>query len=51
MNTMMKWLVVGAMGYGGFMLYKKYNPDYKKDIKQTVEKMTNKVKEMNENMM
>ncbi len=51
MNKMMKWLAIGAMGYGGFMLYKKYNPDYKEDIKNSVDKMANKVKEMNKNMM
>ncbi len=47
----MKILALGAMGYGGFWLYKKYNPDYKRDIKKYVDKMANRVEEMNENMM
>ena len=51
MNKMMKMLAVGASMYGGFMLYKKYNPDYKRDIKKYVDKVADKVNEMNENMM
>lgn len=51
MNKMMKMLALGAMGVGGFMLYKKYNPDYKKDIKKYVDKMADRVNKMNENMM
>ena len=51
MNKMMKMLAVGATMCGGFMLYKKYNPDYKQDIKKYVDKMADKVSKMNENMM
>lgn len=51
MNKMMKMLTIGAIGYTGFQMYKKYNPDYKKDIKNSVNKMMDKVSKMNENMM
>ena len=32
-------------------LIKKYNPDYKRDVKEYVDKMAKKVNKMNENMM
>lgn len=48
---MMKILTLGAIGYTGFAMYKKYNPDYKRDIKENVDKMVKKVNKMNENMM
>lgn len=51
LNKMMKILAIGAIGYTGFAMYKKYNPDYKKDIKECVDKMAYKVNKMNENMM
>ena len=51
MNKMMKMLAIGAIGYTGFCMYKKYNPDYKKDIKNSVNKMVDKVAKMNEDMM
>ena len=51
MNKMMKMLAIGAIGYTGFCMYKKYNPDYKKDIKNSIDKMVHKVNDMNENMM
>lgn len=51
MNKMMKMLALGAMGYAGFQMYKKFNPDYKRDIKNSVNKMVDKVSKMNEDMM
>ncbi|MBQ7105688.1 MAG: hypothetical protein IJN90_07520 [Bacilli bacterium] len=48
---MMRILAIGAIGYTGFQMYKKYNPDYKKDIKNSIDKMVHKVNDMNENMM
>jgi len=50
-NKMMKLLAMGAIGYAGFSLYKKYNPDYKRDVKEYVDKMARKVNKMNEDMM
>ena len=44
-------LAIGAIGYTGFSMYKKYNPDYKRDVKEYVDKMAKKVNKMNENMM
>ena len=39
MKKMMTLLAIGAIGYTGFSMYKKYNPDYKKDVKEYVDKM------------
>ena len=47
----MKVLTIGAIGYTAFAMYKKINPDYKRDIKQCVDKMAHKVNKMNEDMM
>ena len=44
-------LALGAMGYTGFAMYKKFNPDYKKDLKKNMDKMVKKVNKMSENMM
>lgn len=51
MKKMMALLAIGAIGYTGFSMYKKYNPDYKRDVKEYVDKMAKKVNKMNENMM
>ena len=44
-------LALGAVGYTGFAMYKKFNPDYKKDIKKNMDKMVKKVNKISENMM
>ena len=51
LNRMLKVLTAGAIGYTAFSMYKKYNPDYKRDVKQYVDKMAKKVNKMNEDMM
>ena len=51
LKKMMALLAIGAIGYTGFSIYKKYNPDYKRDVKEYVDKMAKKVNKMNENMM
>jgi len=48
---MMMLLAVGAMGYGGWYMYKKYNPDYKRDLKRDIKMMADKVSNMSEDMM
>jgi hypothetical protein len=51
MKKMMTLLAIGAIGYTGFSMYKKYNPDYKRDVREYVDKMAKKVNKMNEDMM
>lgn len=48
---MMMLLAVGAMGYGGWYMYKKYNTDYKRDLKRDIKMMADKVSNMSEDMM
>ena len=44
-------LTLGAVGFTGFSIYKKFNPDYKKDLKKNMDKMVKKVNKISENMM
>lgn len=44
-------LALGAVGFTGFSIYKKFNPDYKKDLKKNMDKMVKKVNKISENMM
>ena len=47
----MKVLTIGAIGYTAFAMYRKMNPDYKRDIRRYVDNMAHKVNKMNEDMM
>ena len=51
MIQMMTLLAIGAIGYTGFSMYKKHNPDYKRDVREYVDRMAKKVNKMNEDMM
>ena len=47
------WKVLAVMGLGGtaFLLYNQMNPECKKDMKDSIDKMTNKASNKVKNMM
>ncbi len=51
MKKMMMMAAMGAVGYGMYHMYKKYNPDFEKDIMRNIRKMEHAASENIENMM
>lgn len=53
----MKWktgitiAAIGAMGYGAWAAYKKYNPNAKEDVKSAFNQLAHKTEQNIENMM
>lgn len=51
MNKTFKLLLGAAAGYGAWAVYKKFNPDATKDIKNSISKMSKNATKSIENMM
>lgn len=51
MNKTFKVMLGAAAGYGAWMAYKKFNPDAKQDIKNSISKMSKNATKSIENMI
>lgn len=51
MKKMMMMAAIGAVGYGMYNVYKMYNPNFERDIRNSIKKMENAACENVENMM
>ncbi|MBO5375251.1 MAG: hypothetical protein J6A52_00190 [Bacilli bacterium] len=51
MDKAWKIMALMGVGFGAFMMYKKYNPECVHDIKTTMDKLTKKAGQNIENMM